>query len=78
MCTPAVVAELKSVPHPKLPDTDLTLWNYVDWLLNNGYDDKAMPFIKPLSEIHKEPYDEQQLARVERELEDYGVPRTYR
>ena len=77
-CTPKVVNELQSVPHPKLPDTELTLWDYVNWCLKQGYDNKAMPFIKPLAELYKEPHDTKLVARIERESEDYGVPRTYR
>ena len=77
-CTPQVVENLKSKPHPKIQSDELTEWDYVDWLLSHGYDSKAMAILAPLSTIYNESYDEHAYAIITREQENYGVPSTYR
>jgi len=77
-CTPQVVENLKSKPHPKIQSDDLTEWDYVDWLLNHGYNAKAMAILAPITAIYNESYDEHAYAIITREQENYGVPATYR
>ena len=76
--TPKVMSSLDKEPHPKLPDTELTKLNYVEWLLDHSYDVKALAIIAPISAIYNEPYDEHAYAILKREQENYGVPKTYR
>lgn len=76
--TERVVETLKAQPHPKLPDSDLTAYSYVTWLLSNLHPYKARDIIYPIHSELGEVIDEHKERILHREIEDIGVPRTYR
>jgi hypothetical protein len=76
--TPKVMVDLDQEPHPKIANSKLTKLDYVEWLLANRYHFKAWQVLQPYSSKYQEPFDKEAYAKIQREHEDYGVPRTYR
>ena len=76
--TDAVVAHLSSIPHPKIDDCNLKAIDYVDWLLKNGKSYRAYELVVSTHTLLGEPIDTARLAYLSKEIENVGVPRTYR
>ena len=76
--TPKVIEDLSNKPHPKIPSKAFTAWDYVEWLLDHRYYQKALDVLEPVAAVYNEDYDQKKYERLERYQEDYGVPRTYR
>ena len=65
---------LSNLPHPKLPNSNLTAWDYCWWLYTNGHAGKATSLL-PKDLVNK---DERHLKSIQKERDNYGVPSTYR
>ena len=76
--TDRVVEELRNTPHPKLCDSDLTCYDYVSWLLSNLHPYKARDIVYAVHSKLGEPIDEHKEKLLSRDIENIGVPRTYR
>jgi hypothetical protein len=76
--TESVITKLESLPHPKLPDSELTAYSYVTWLLTNLHPYKARDIIYPVHSELGEVIDEHKERCLSRDIENIGVPRTYR
>ena len=75
--TPKVVEYLSNRPHPKIDSDGHNYYTYIMWLLNHGHAIKAWHIVKPLFELLNEP-EPAQAGYLSREIENVGVPRTYR
>jgi hypothetical protein len=76
--TENVVKYLSEMPHPKIDDCSLKAIDYVDWLLKNGRSYRAYELVVATHTLLGEPLDETKVRQVSREIDNVGVPRTYR
>lgn len=65
-----------SRPHPKLPTSKLTYWDYLEWLSEHLYSDAYLKAIKSLwDEVGGEPEPlYKQLACAAYRSPDWGIP----
>ena len=70
---------LWSLPHPKIPNSKLNAADYVYWLMDNEHTVKAYHFVNTIMEELNETVNEPGQQRyLLGEIENVGVPRTYR
>ena len=77
LLTPKLTKYLLNQPHPKIDAVGHNNYTYVEWLLDNGHAVKAYHIVKPIFDLLNEP-EPGRVNYLHREIENVGVPRTYR
>ena len=77
LLTKKLTLYLMDQPHPKIDAVGHSKLTYVEWLLDNGHAVKAYHIVKPIFDLLNET-EPGRASYLHQEIENVGVPRTYR